>query len=159
MYPVTRHRIGQCPGHPVTCDTSGARRGVSRQPFRLSEVMAGPRDSSFQSVVNLTPHEITVMDKDDQVLVVYPPCGTLARLVSEFGAARAFGEVPLGALRFGQVDGLPEPLAGVLYLVPLLVKLTTPNRPDVAVVVNEVRDECGRIVGCRRFATDVVLVG
>lgn len=126
---------------------------------QVTEVTSGQRDSSFQSVVNLTPHAITLMDEDDQVLVVYPPCGTLARLVSEFDAVRAFGGVPLGALRFGQVDGLPEPQAGVLYLVSLLVKLTTPNRPDVAIVVSEVRDGSGRIVGCRGFATDVVIVG
>lgn len=125
----------------------------------LTEVTAGPRDSSFQSVVNLTPHAITVMDENDQVLVVYPPCGTFARLVSEFDAAQVFGEVPLGALRFGQVDGLPEPQAGVMHLVSLLVKLAAPNRPDLAVVVNEVRDKSGRIVGCRGFATDVVIVG
>lgn len=98
------------------------------------------------------------MDNTGRPVVVYAPSGEVARLASSFVPADLLaGAVPTGSLTYGAVYGLPEPTAGRLLLVSVLVKLACPDRADVAVVADEVRDDSGRIVGCRGLAADVTL--
>jgi hypothetical protein len=60
--------------------------------------------------------------------------------------------VPVNQTRFGEVFGLPEPQPDTIYVVSALVAQAVPDRSDVFVVDDTVRDEQGRIIGCRALA-------
>jgi len=109
------------------------------------------------SVVNLTPHLISVFDAAGEVLAEYPPTGAVVRLESSFDPTGQVEGVPVGGLGYGRVVGLPPPTPGVLLVVSLPVKLCVPLRPDVATVAMEVRDATGRIIGCRGLANNVTM--
>lgn len=53
---------------------------------------------------------------------------------------------------FGKVENLPEPQEGVVYVVSALVAQAVPDREDVFIPDDTVRDEQGRIIGVRALA-------
>lgn len=107
-------------------------------------------------VVNLTPHVIEVVDRDGCVLVSFPPSGDVARCHMEYLASgELLAEAPVGLVRYGRVHGLPDPFPFTRYLVSVLVMLACPDRDDLLTVASEVRDDEGRVVGCRGLASSV----
>ena len=112
--------------------------------------------------VNLTPHEITVYDSTGQnVILKIPPSGKVAR-VSVF--SRVIGEIngiPIRRAEYGEVQDLPEPKEGVIYIVStvLLIALREKGiaRDDVVAPDTNpdsvVRDPQGRVIGVRYFQT------
>lgn len=101
--------------------------------------------------VNLTPHAVVVMPDGGKVTTV-PTSGTIARIAETTRVEHGCTVVELG-----DITGLPEPAAGVTYIasMPLLMALAAKGiyRPDVVYPYGQVRDEQGRIVGCRELAT------
>ena len=105
-------------------------------------------------LVNLTPHPITLISPDGEQVMV-PPSGTVARVAERM---ESLGEivvegvvVPVVKRSFGEVDGVPEPEPGVLYVVSALVAEAAwrVGRSDVVGLADFVRDEQGRVVGAR----------
>ena len=96
-------------------------------------------------VINLTPHRVNVGDK------AYEPSGTVARV------AVSYGEIHNGvALQsYGEVEGLPDPQPGTMYIVSGLVLGACQDRPDVVAPAtghpDVVRNEKGHIVGVPCF--------
>jgi hypothetical protein len=100
------------------------------------------------TIINLTPHEVRIIRHgvDD---IVYPPSGDVARL----------GTIELGGGEFVQVEfhhleNPPTRKDGVRYIVSLPTALASP-RGDFLVPYREVRDDDGRIIGCRMLAQPV----
>lgn len=61
--------------------------------------------------------------------------------------------VPVVRQSFGDVHGLPDPEAGTIYIVSMPVaQAVGRSRDDVFVPGEQIRDETGRIVGCRSIA-------
>lgn len=87
-------------------------------------------------IINLTPHTITIIDDNGNVVGSYESAG-LARVDS---------------LPLGDVVGLPEPEDGTVYVVSVLVAERLPHRTDLRVPGGQVRDGDGRIIGCRSLA-------
>lgn len=111
------------------------------------------------NVVNLTPHPVTLVRGDTALTI--PPSGTVCRaaeLVTELGAIEVdgLGPVPVRRVEYGAPEGLPEPAPETLYLVSALaaaaIRRHCPERDDVVVVADPVRDQDGRIVGARALA-------
>ena len=50
---------------------------------------------------------------------------------------------------FGEPVGLPEPEVGTCYIVSQLVKNALPERDDLVVPAEVVRDADGNIIGCK----------
>lgn len=117
------------------------------------------------SLVNLTPHPVRIYkedtpdqveDLDDGVMTVLEPSGTLARLSeSVIGEDAVFTdegvEIPISAVSYAKVEGLPAPQQGVFYVVPLMTALAAAEREDLLVPYEQVRNGEGTVVGCRRF--------
>ena len=57
--------------------------------------------------------------------------------------------VPLITQTFGEVVGLPAPEEGKFYIVSALVRAACPDRYDLGSPAELVRDDAGRIIGCR----------
>ena len=100
--------------------------------------------------VNLTPHDITVVDGETRVTL--PKSGQVARVaVSQVEVGRAEG-IALYQTRKGEVQGIPAQEEGTIYVVSLLVREALPARTDLASPGELIRDADGKPIGCRGLA-------
>ena len=98
---------------------------------------------------NLTPH----------CLNLYTENGVVA-IPSEGVARASMTTSPIGTINgttvyrntYGAVTGLPEEKEGHVYIVSLATANAVPYRNDVFITNDAVRDEAGRVVGCRSWA-------
>lgn len=88
-------------------------------------------------------------------VAVIPPSGQTARIATTpapagDGVATIDGvDIPVSGVGYGQLAGLPEPVDGVLYVVPLLTALAAPSdRTDLLVPHEQVRNGEGTVIGC-----------
>jgi len=102
-------------------------------------------------VINLTPHDINIVGDDGQVTQTFPASGELARCSVSREQIGEVDGIAVNRTVFGAVTGLPEQQEGVVYIVSALVAKAA-DRDDVLIPDDTVRDEQGRIVGCRAFA-------
>jgi hypothetical protein len=104
-------------------------------------------------IVNLTPHEVRII-RDGRDDVVFPPSGDVARLGTiELGTQYGL-EVPYELVEFHHLENPPPRKDDVRYIVSLPTALASP-RGDFLVPYREVRDDNGRIIGCRMLAQPV----
>jgi hypothetical protein len=111
----------------------------------------------ISELANCTEHEVVVYEEEGMgVLMMLKPSGVLARVSEkkwDNGVILVGGvEIPRIGVGYGEVEGLPERKEGTLYIVSALVKQRVPEREDVVVPSNPVRDSKGKIIGCRAFA-------
>lgn len=110
---------------------------------------------STAQVLNLTPHVINVVDDKGHILEAYPPEGVTARVKVEAKEAGEMDGFPAVTNVYGEVEGLPEPKPGRVYLVSLMVLAACTGRSDVFAPdtgpASVVRDESGQIIGVQRF--------
>lgn len=106
--------------------------------------------TDFQTLINLTPHEVTVRGK------VFPPSCEVARVTdSSEIVGEAFG-IPVVVKRFDRlIVGLPKKDNKTGYIVSYIVANVAwdQSRTDVFCVGNPVRDENGKIIGAENLCT------
>ena len=101
-------------------------------------------------LVNRTPHPVTIVDDDNNIIRVIEVSGLPPiRLKSSIVSTGDVDGVKLSKTVFGQAENLPEKEDGVYHIVSQLVKNACPNRDDLLVPAEVVRDENGNIIGCR----------
>lgn len=106
-------------------------------------------------IVNLTPHALNFLDAENRVMLTVPSSGVAraAQRRENIGTIDADGvTLPVTRSVFGAVDGLPAPEAGTIYVVSAITAQAVPEREDVLIVDDSVRDENGRIIGVRGLA-------
>lgn len=111
-------------------------------------------------LINLTPHDIHIVDKKGVVIKTIPPSGMVARLDAEtIRTGDGVDEVFFSRTKFGEVTmvetsskisspGLPKQIHGRYFIVSQLIKSAFPGRGDLLVPAEVVRDAAGRIIGC-----------
>ena len=107
---------------------------------------------------NFTPHSVNLFDGDSQV-ATFPSQGVARVSVSTVSLPPLTVDldgvevtIPFMATELGSVEGLPDATPGVVLVVSRIVAAACPNRKDLVVPDDLVRDSQGRVVGCRRFA-------
>lgn len=100
-------------------------------------------------IVNMTPHDVTVYSQDNRALIVYHPSGKLIRLSQRNETVGDINGIPTIKVVFGEPEGLPEYDPDTVYIVSAFVKSALPDRADLVVPSDPVRDPDGRIIGCR----------
>jgi len=108
------------------------------------------------NVINLTPHTINLVAEDGTQLLSLESQG-VARVASTtevVGYLQVGGvAVPQTHTTFGEVDGLPDPTSGVGYVVSNMIISALAQqgirRNDLFTPGLQVRDEQGRVIGCR----------
>tara|TARA_B100000287_G_scaffold345115_1_gene332418 strand:+ start:176 stop:532 length:357 start_codon:yes stop_codon:yes gene_type:complete len=105
-------------------------------------------------LVNMTPHEITMIDENDHdnVLMRIEPSGETVRLAEEVVQVSTINGFKLNKHTFGSAN-LPPKKTKTLYVVSALVANAHPERDDFIMVSKAVRNDEGRIVGTTGFAT------
>jgi hypothetical protein len=112
------------------------------------------------TLLNLTPHPLVLFLENGETREI-PPADQPARVVDRRHPARRL-EAHVGALNVvdvepeGTVVGMPPRREGVVLVVSRVTALAV-DRPDVVFPLDEVRDEAGRIVGCRALGRFVEL--
>jgi len=109
--------------------------------------------------VNLTPHEIVVYMKDDIEQMRIPPSGKVARVSVIRQQVKEIEGIPVYNCEFGNVEGIPEPKEGVIYIVSTLVRQALTRRGEIRADViapdtspdSVVRDKEGKTIGVRAF--------
>ena len=108
------------------------------------------------NVINLTPHTINLVAEDGTQLLSLESQG-VARVASTtevVGYLQVSGvAVPQTHTTFGEVEGLPAPTPGVGYVVSNMIISALAQqgirRDDLFTPGLQVRDEQGRVIGCR----------
>lgn len=103
----------------------------------------------MMNIVNLTPHAINFVQEDCTPLATINPSGTVARVTTKTVTKGDINGIPVTATEFGEVENLPEPTQDTIYIVSSLVAQRCKARNDVFIPNESVRDENGRIVGCK----------
>ncbi len=105
------------------------------------------------SIVNLTPHEIVVLNERGEKIFAVPPSGQIARVKVERVLSEYHFEAPCYRTKFGALEGLPAEEPGVMYLCSLLAcqAAWALGRADVCSPGELTRDEKGLPVGCIGF--------
>lgn len=112
-------------------------------------------------LVNLTPHDVNLCDNDGNLIETVERSGSIARVSTTPGALEDWGlSVPVaGPTTWGEIEGLPEPQEGVVYIASLFVAQIAKRRdvvsPGSGPNDNCIRDEQGRIAGVTRLIAHV----
>lgn len=101
-------------------------------------------------LINMTPHPINICDAEGVIIKVIPASGNLIRL-AQFTVPQTFtvDDIPVTKSTYSEPNGLPEYELGTFYIVSQLVKTACPDREDLLVPAEVVRDSSGNIIGCR----------
>ena len=108
-------------------------------------------------IINLTPHPLNLMPEGpDGPTVTIPPSGLVARCAVDRVQVDTITvdgiSVPVNQTRFGEVSDLPDPQPDTIFVVSALTAQAVPEREDVFITDDAVRDEQGRIIGARALA-------
>ena len=103
-------------------------------------------------IINKTPHPVNVVSKEGEAIVTYNPEGEPARCSQETIVIGDINDIPLTKTSFGDVLDLPDPQPDTFYIVSRLVLSACPDRNDLIVPNELVRDDEGHIIGCMSFA-------
>ena len=107
-------------------------------------------------IYNYTPHAVTVFDEDGKQ-TTFAPIG-LARASQTAVIVGEINGIPVKKMTFGAVEGLPESAADDEYFIvsaitaQAAVATSHPLKDRLITVADALRDESGRIVGCKSFA-------
>lgn len=104
------------------------------------------------TIVNLTPHSINFLDGDNNPILTVEPSGTVARAKQTRTLCGHIAGIPVNQCAYGQVQGLPEPAKETIYVVSAITAQACPEREDIYIVDDSVRDSNGRIIGVRALA-------
>lgn len=103
------------------------------------------------NLINLTAHDVHLF-RGDELVETLKSCGA-ARVSVRSEIIGEINGYPISKNFYGEIIGLPEPQPGTFYVVSALVaQAAAGRRTDLLVVNDTVRDQEGRIVGCRGFA-------
>jgi len=120
----------------------------------MEEIVTGYQKKRESIIINLTPHDVKLLcDGKEHVFL---KSGTIARVSSKSEFSHSVNGLPVHKTIYGEVENLPEPQEGVIYIVALLVaQVLAGTRTDIICPDtgpdSAVRDDKGLIAGVKRF--------
>lgn len=101
------------------------------------------------NIVNLTPHTVHIMPDGHGSEVTSIPSSGEARASTTREHYGTINGIQIYRTRFGAVQGLPKPQKDTIYIVSSITAQAVPDRDDIFIPADIVRDEQGRVIGCR----------
>ena len=99
--------------------------------------------------INLTPHDINLIDENGNPVLVRAS-GTLARCKVTTEKVGSVNGIKINVSHFGEIEGLPEPEEGKIFIVSAMILTALHGtREDVLGVSEYIRDTEGKIVGAK----------
>ena len=110
------------------------------------------------TLVNLTDHDVKVLNKQDESIVIIPPSGIHARveinrhLVRTITLEGCTDSIPVYTNILGKVQNLPKPQKGHLFIVSRICALAASDRTDL-LIPNQIVEGNNVPEGCYSFST------
>ena len=104
-----------------------------------------------KAIVNLTPHAINFVN-DGKVYLTVPPSGRIARCAVKRKQTGTINGIPVNKTVLGKAEDLPQSEYDTIYIVSSIVAQAVPEREDVYIPDDTVRDAAGVIIGCKGIA-------
>lgn len=108
------------------------------------------------NIVNLTPHAVVVYDESGEKVLQEIPSSGMARVEQNSERFANVNGIPVNKTVYGKIENVPKQKEGTIYIVSLItaqaIKEQEPNRNDIYIVDEIVRNEKGQILGCKAFA-------
>lgn len=107
-------------------------------------------------IINLTPHDVVVRLETGEEHT-FPVSGETTRVQTHAETVGDVGGIEIVSQTYGEIEGLPEPQEGVLYLVSLVVRQAAQEQGRLDVIspdtspAGAIRNESGQIVAVKRF--------
>ena len=122
------------------------------------ENLLNTTNNTTTTIVNLTPHAVNVINNDNSVAITIEASGNVARCSQTIDIVGSITlgpvAIPVSSSSYGEVVDLPAPQDNTYYIVSRLVMSACPDRQDLLVPNDLVRDEAGRVIGCRSLANN-----
>ena len=99
------------------------------------------------TLLNATPHALNIVQIDGSTLTL-KASGICPRCESNELVDRAIGLIQVTRQTLGHVEGLPDPVPGLYFIVSRLVASAT-KRDDLLVPGALLRDDQGKVIGCK----------
>lgn len=115
----------------------------------IIRTLRGLHTQEAVNIVNLTPHTINIMPDGTDGDVTSIPSSGEARATTTREHYGTINGIQVYRTRFGAVQGLPKPQKDTIYIVSSITAQAVPEREDVFIPDDIVRDEQGRVIGCR----------
>lgn len=104
-------------------------------------------------LINLTPRDLVLADPDTKAeIFTVPASGKQALASTEDTPVGLLHGQPLTEVTYGEVENLPEPQPGVLYIVSAIAAAAAPDRTDLLLTSRPIRNDAGQIVAVGAFA-------
>lgn len=101
---------------------------------------------------NYTPHPVNIYNREGLLRTIEPE-GVVPRVKTEERCTHQVAGIPVCKVAVSpEVEDLPAPEPGTIYIVSRMVVEACPGRYDLYSPHDMVRDEHGRIIGCRALA-------
>lgn len=100
------------------------------------------------NIVNATPHTVNLLKEDGSVSRDFEPEVSI-RVASNTTPVGQLAGINYTDTEYGDPVGLPPEREDTCYIVSKMVKDACPGRRDLLVPSEQVRDEKGRIIGCK----------
>lgn len=101
----------------------------------------------YVTLINATPHPLNIVQRDGSVLTL-EASGICPRCASTEVIDGAIGLIDISRQTLGHVEGLPDPVPGLYFIVSRLVA-SAAKRDDLLVPGALLRDDQGHVVGCK----------
>ena len=99
------------------------------------------------TLINLTPHLLNIIAADGSTVYIPPDGNRIARVASTSSIVATVNGINISRQTFGKVVDLPDAQDDVVFIVSRMVKDRVPDRDDVVVYGNPIRDTDGKIIG------------
>ena len=83
------------------------------------------------TIINLTPHTLNFVF--DEKTIDIEPSGSIARVSTKDTMMNPINGIPVFRTEYGEIENLPDPCEGTVYVVSSLVAARCPEREDVFV--------------------------
>ncbi|WP_291566899.1 MULTISPECIES: hypothetical protein [unclassified Clostridium] len=104
-------------------------------------------------ILNYTPHTVNIIISESGEIYNFLSVGN-ARCIQTTVQVGEINNIPITSTKFGEVEGLPQEQEGIYYIVSRLILQALPQRKDLLVPNEVVRDEEGKIIGCKSLANN-----
>ena len=106
----------------------------------------------MKSIINLTPHDVTVVGIDGRVMVRIAPEAVSARCGNHIEVVGEVNGIPITKTVYSKTYGLLPEQEDTYYIVSRYVAEQNPDRHDLLIPNELVRDEAGNVVGCKSLS-------
>lgn len=105
-------------------------------------------------LINKTLHDVHMMDSEGNIIKTLPKAEKPIRLEPKTEIVGDLNGFPITRTVFGAVKNMPSTVVGTFLIVSRMILKAFPNRTDLLTPNETVRDEKGRVIGCKSFSKD-----